>query len=96
MDILRGVPTSADTASASSSARAFSASLRRAMYPPRSRAGVALHPSNAARAAPAARPASSAEPQGTSAMSSSVAGFTTAIVAEDADATHSPPMKMRS
>jgi hypothetical protein len=92
--ILMGVPTSAEIVSASSSARALSTSAIRPRYLPRSPGAMAPHSSKAARAAATARSASSAPPAGTSAMTSSVAGLTTAMVSVASDATHFPPMKI--
>ena len=51
------------------------------------------HSLHAFEAASTARPTSSAEPRGTSAITSPVEGFSTSMVSPLDDSTHSPPMK---
>ena len=54
------------------------------------------HSVHAFFAASTARSTSSAEPRGTSAITSPVAGFSTSIVSPLDDSTHSPPMNCLS
>jgi hypothetical protein len=85
-----GVPTSAETVRAISSARASSPFAIRSTARARSATGVAAQPSNAARAARTARSTSSAFPRGTRAMTSSVAAFPTSSHPVPAGAIQAP------
>jgi len=53
---------------------------------------LSRHSDQAFLAASTARSTSSADPRGTSAITSPVAGFSTSIVSPLDDSTHSPPM----
>ena len=86
-----GIPSSAATVAAISSARAASPSPIAASSSTRSPTGVCDQPSNASRAAPTARSTSSAVPWGMRPITSSVLALTTSSVSEPDGATHAPP-----
>ena len=90
---LRGLPASADSRSASTSAFSSIASASLSSAVDRSPGVVVDQPSNAARAAATARSTSSEEESGACAMTSPVEGLITSSVAPSAASANSPLMK---
>src|SRR5580765_7010585 len=88
-----GLPTFRDSISASSSAFASSTSASLSRTSARSAGVDSSHSGSAPFAAATARPTSSASQRGTSAIVSSVAGFSTSIVSPATASTHSPPIR---
>ena len=93
---LRGLPASAASRSAISSACSSSRSASLSMAPARSAGVVVAQPSNARFAAATARFTSSSVESGISAITSPFAGLVTSSVAPSAASTDSPSMKFWS
>ena len=91
-DVASGVPTSRAMTSASSSSRSRSPSAMAWTTAARSAMGVWDHASKDRRAARMARSASTASPEGTVPMISSVAASSTVMTPVPAGVTHSPSM----